>query len=106
VLSNEPLINLSDFVLRELNYTLRLLHRWLLLLLLVLVLVLVATHVRGRLHRVAELRRRGQVIGREDAVRRRRHELVGADWVAVRRWTHRFRVLCKKGKKSIILRKI
>jgi len=103
VLSDEPLVNLSDLVLRELNYTLGLLHRWLLLLLL---LVLVAAHVRGRLHRVAELRWRRQVIGREDAIRRRRHELVGADWVPVGRWTHRFWVLCKKGKKSIILRKI
>jgi hypothetical protein len=102
VLSNESLVNLSDLVLGELNYTLRLLNRWLLLLL----LVLVAAHVRGRLHRVAELRRRGHVIGRENAVRRRWHVLVGADWVAKGRWTHRFWVLCKKGKKSIILRKI
>ena len=103
MLSNESLVNLSDLVLSELNYTLWLLHRWLLLL---LQLVLVAAHVRGWLHRVAELRRRGQVIRREDAVRRGWHELVGADWVAMGRWTHRFWVLCKKGKKSIILRKI
>jgi hypothetical protein len=99
VLSNESLINLSDLILCELNYALRLLHGWLLLLL----LRLVATHVRRRLHRVAVGRRRRHVVGRVDAVGRGRHELVR---VAKGRWTHRFWVLCKKGKKSIILRKI
>jgi hypothetical protein len=102
VLSHEPLVNLSDLILSELNYALRLLHRGLLLL-----LVLLATHVRGRLHRVAVGRRRRHVVGRRGAaVRRRWHELVGAHWVDKGRLTHRFWVLCKKGKKSIILRKI
>ena len=100
MLSNEPLVNLSDLVLSELNYALRLLHRWLLLLLL---LRLVAAHVRRRLHRVAVGRWRGQVVGRVGAVRRGLHELVRV----AKGWrTHRFWVLCKKGKKSIILRKI
>ena len=100
MLSNESLINLSDLILSELNYALRLLHGWLLLL---LQLRLVAAHVRRRLHRVAVGRRRGHVVGRVGAVGRGRHELVR---VAKGRRTHRFWVLCKKGKKSIILRKI
>lgn len=42
MISNELLVNLSDFILSELNYALWLLNRWLLLLHL---LVLVTTHV-------------------------------------------------------------
>ena len=103
MLFNEPFVNLSDLVLGELNYTLRLLHGWLLLLLL---LRLVAAHVRRRLHRVAVGRWREHVVGRVGAVRRGLHELVRADRVAKGWRTHRFWVLCKKGKKSIILRKI